>query len=183
MERVGHFISICKSVKVEAVPAVFVRTARLEDVSDVASMVVEGGRLHVELDSDRYRAANPEQISELLASQITSGSDLEKGVVLVATYGNAVVGTASITLRHAPRKVTRKREDVLHIAWLWVVPTARRLGIAQALLDDIEARARAAQVPRVECDIVFNNTASRTLFDDRGYKKKSVVYSSNTLEM
>ena len=89
---------------------------------------------------------------------------------------------AALKERHARFRVARSPEgsvvgyliawfvlDEAEIANVAVVPTARRRGIARALLEAILVEARASQVARVFLEVRESNSAARGLYGSMGF--------------
>lgn len=153
-----------------------VRPAQDADLPQIARMVSEGARFHADLDATRYRAGEPEALSRMLMGLLAERS-LDRGLVLVAEYASHLVATAQISRRVHPRKALRHAEEVLHIGWLWVDKAYRGRGVAQALVTEAEARARAAGITRVQCEIHTKNTVSKFFFQRSGYKQNTVLFA------
>lgn len=90
---------------------------------------------------------------------------------------------AALKERHARFRVARTPDGQLIgyvIAWfvvdegeianLAVVPTARRRGVARALLAEIIAEARASGIARLFLEVRESNAAARALYASRGFK-------------
>lgn len=90
---------------------------------------------------------------------------------------------AALKERHARFRVARTPDGQLIgyvIAWfvvdegeianLAVVPTARRRGVARALLEAIIAEARASGIARLFLEVRESNAAARALYASRGFK-------------
>jgi ribosomal-protein-alanine N-acetyltransferase len=89
---------------------------------------------------------------------------------------------AALKERHARFRVARSMDGSLVgylIAWfvldegeianLAVVPTARRRGVARALIEAIIAEARASRIVRVFLEVRESNTAARGLYASMGF--------------
>ena len=89
---------------------------------------------------------------------------------------------AALKERHARFRVARFADGTLAgylIAWfvldegeianLAVVPTARRRGIARALLDALVAEARESRIARVFLEVRESNAAARALYASLGF--------------
>ena len=75
---------------------------------------------------------------------------------------------------HVAGRATRDRvtQTVAHrreIANLAVVPTARRRGVARALLEAIVAEARESRIVRLFLEVRESNAAARTLYASAGF--------------
>jgi ribosomal-protein-alanine N-acetyltransferase len=90
---------------------------------------------------------------------------------------------AALKERHARFRVARAPDggltgyviawfvlDEAEIANLAVVPTARRRGVARALLEGIIAEAREAGIARLFLEVRESNAAARALYESRGFK-------------
>ncbi|TAM49525.1 MAG: GNAT family N-acetyltransferase [Paraburkholderia sp.] len=61
---------------------------------------------------------------------------------------------------------------------MWVSPSARGLGVAQRLLEALEARAKEAGVGRLRLDTNRTLTEARSLYLRNGYKEIA-AYNDN----
>jgi [ribosomal protein S18]-alanine N-acetyltransferase len=90
---------------------------------------------------------------------------------------------AALKERHARFRIARAPDGGLVgyvIAWfvldegeianLAVVPTARRRGVARALLEGIIAEARESGIARLFLEVRESNVAARALYASRGFK-------------
>lgn len=90
---------------------------------------------------------------------------------------------AALKERHARFRVARGADGGLMgyvIAWfvldegeianLAVVPTARRRGVARALLEGIIAEARESRIAQLFLEVRESNAAARALYASRGFK-------------
>jgi [ribosomal protein S18]-alanine N-acetyltransferase len=90
---------------------------------------------------------------------------------------------AALKERHARFRVARTSDGALMgyvIAWfildegeianLAVVPTARRRGVARALLEEIIVEAREAGLARLFLEVRESNAAARALYASRGFE-------------
>ena len=89
---------------------------------------------------------------------------------------------AALKERHARFRVARTAEGVIGyvIAWfvldegeianLAVAPTARRRGVARALLEQIIGEARASGLGRLFLEVRESNAAARALYNSRGFE-------------
>ena len=62
---------------------------------------------------------------------------------------------------------------------LYVVPEARRRGVAAALLSASEAHAREAGAIRLSLSTAIDNEAAQTLYASRGWERDSRFHSYN----
>jgi len=91
------------------------------------------------------------------------GTDIDgDAVVPVAVVDGAVVGFAE-------SYVVGRRERVGEIDWLHVHPDHRESGIGSALLEHVEAELRAADVDRIEANVLVANKAGAGFYEREGY--------------
>lgn len=92
-----------------------------------------------------------------------------RGVFLVAEGEDlagepADVGCGGIRLLPSSRAVTR-----FEIKHLWVIPSARRSGVGQIILDELETRARAYGAGEVVLDTNASQESATRLYQRSGY--------------
>jgi ribosomal protein S18 acetylase RimI-like enzyme len=103
----------------------------------------------------------------------------ERAVVLVAVGRAAddgtdprILGTLTLELdRRIDEDSPPLPEDAAHIRMLGVLPDARRLGIAQALMDEAERRARAAGKRRITLHTTERMKAAQAMYDRIGFSR------------
>ena len=125
--------------------------------------------------------------SELTAIVAATRADLEAvvklEVVAFADPWTRQAFEAALKERHAQFRVARAADGTLIgyvIAWfildegeianLAVVPTARRRGVARALLEEIIVEAREARLARLFLEVRESNTAAQALYASRGFE-------------
>lgn len=81
------------------------------------------------------------------------------------------------TTRHRPVAQDERRQeeegddgDVLYVSNLCVKESARRRGIARAILGALRAEAESRDVPRLYAHVNANNTGARLLYDGLGFE-------------
>lgn len=107
-------------------------------------------------DPDQTVSAHPE---ELVAPA---------GYFLIARLDGQSVGCAGL-------KINKKTGEIKR---MWVSPSARGLGVAQRLLEALEARAKEAGVARLRLDTNRTLTEARSLYLRNGYKEIA-AYNDN----
>jgi DNA-binding MarR family transcriptional regulator/GNAT superfamily N-acetyltransferase len=85
-----------------------------------------------------------------------------KGLFLLAHLDGEAVGCAALKIVGT---------DVGEIKRMWVAPSARGLGIAQRLLDALEAQAAAMSLHTLQLDTNRSLTEARTLYQRNGYRE------------
>jgi [ribosomal protein S18]-alanine N-acetyltransferase len=126
-------------------------------------------------------AGDATEIAPATRADIDAVVDLE--VVAFADPWTRPAFEAALKERHARFRVARGPDGGLigyTIAWfvldegeianLAVVPTARRRGVARALLEGIIAEARESRIARLFLEVRESNAAARALYASRGFK-------------
>ncbi|HLE97003.1 MAG TPA: GNAT family N-acetyltransferase [Candidatus Thermoplasmatota archaeon] len=85
---------------------------------------------------------------------------------VVAERSRAVVGAMTL---HA-RTSTWAARPVVEVQDVFVVPDARRRGVARALLAFAERHARSAGAARIELQVLRSNEAAKKLYAELGYR-------------
>jgi ribosomal protein S18 acetylase RimI-like enzyme len=62
-------------------------------------------------------------------------------------------------------------EDAVHVRMLGVLPEARRLGVARALMEEAERRARAAGKTRITLHTTERMKAAQKMYDSLGFSR------------
>jgi ribosomal-protein-alanine N-acetyltransferase len=142
-------------------------------------MVIGG----ITVSAQRVRKGSEESsitIVPATRADIDAVVDLE--VVAFADPWTRQAFESAVKERHARFRVARSANGALVgyvIAWfvldegeianLAVVPTARRRGVARALLEAIVAEARESRIVRLFLEVRESNAAARTLYASRGF--------------
>jgi ribosomal protein S18 acetylase RimI-like enzyme len=113
-------------------------------------------------ESYRYTVAHPEQVQ-----------------VFVAVAGGRVLGTVSLHLRHFS---TWNNHWYGHVEDLFVVPEARRRGVAARLLQHVLAAARTEKLGRLELHTLKENRRARALYEKLGFECSSLLYDLSLKE-
>lgn len=145
---------------------VVIRKIEREDLPDVGVMAGELVRWHHSLDAHRF----------LLVDGVEKGyarffeSQLEVGevVLLVALLGGKRVGYAYARLEPRDWNALRDACGALHD--IFVLPEARRAGVASALLDDVIVRLKALGAPRIVLSTAVQNEPAQRLFERHGFR-------------
>ncbi len=85
----------------------------------------------------------------------------DNGVAVVAMLGDRVVGAVAA--------YTPPGADAALLVAMWVRPGTRGKGVGDALVGEILAWAAETGWPRVELNVVDDNTAARRLFERNGF--------------
>lgn len=117
------------------------------------------GDLEEVLDIERLSQVTPWSARAFL-------SELENsyGVYLVACLGERVVGFAGMWLV----------VDEAHVTNIAVHPAERGRGIGSLLLEELEARARAAGARHMTLEVRVSNKVARSMYRKHGYDERGV---------
>jgi ribosomal protein S18 acetylase RimI-like enzyme len=106
-------------------------------------------------------AADVPPPSALFETEAEIREEMQRGaVVLIAELENNVPAGC---IRY------RRERDTLYFFRLAVLPSARRKGVASALLTEVEHRAIATNCTRIRCNVRTQVTKNVALYEHRGY--------------
>lgn len=89
-----------------------------------------------------------------------------RGPLALAGAAGQVVGCMSLHTHFS----TWKGRPVVEVQDLYVVPDARRKGVASALLAHAEAHARRIEAARLDLQVLVDNPAARALYRRAGFQ-------------
>ena len=117
-----------------------------------------------------YRAGGwtDERYSKLL---LDARSRIEEADVFVATLNTGVVGTVTVALPGTPFAAMCKPDEV-EVRMLAVDERARRMGVADLLMDACEDRARTGGFAAVVLSTEPDMHAAHRLYERRGYARQ-----------
>lgn len=98
------------------------------------------------------------------AAQISAAADDETTLYLVATVDGATCGVISCVLSLYEVMVEN----------LAVLPDYRRLGVASALLAEVESRAKARGLEAMALEVASRNIGAISLYEKAGFAKAGV---------
>ena len=150
---------------------VVIRRATRDDLRALGRLGALLMRAHFEFDPQRFMAPHPDAEAGygwFLGTQI---SDPES-VVLVAESGGQVVGY--VYARLEPQSWEALREACGYIHDVAVDPSARRSGVATALVRDAMAWLRDHGAPRVVLATAERNDAARQMFLRLGFRRTMI---------
>jgi ribosomal protein S18 acetylase RimI-like enzyme len=130
---------------------------RVHDASVVAEMV----RTVVEPLTNYNALARRSEVAKYSADQLVDAITDDPYAVAVARRGGEAVGFS----------ISKFDDYLIWIAWLGVLPSARRRGVARALLADIEQTARLRGAHKVWADSRTDNAPMAALFPSVGYER------------
>jgi ribosomal protein S18 acetylase RimI-like enzyme len=147
--------------------SVVVRAIRHEDLEDVGRMAAALVRYHAELDPKRFLSW--EGIEQGYRRFFGSQLEEPKAVLLVALQSSRRVGYAYARLEPRDWNALLDTHGALHD--IFVEESARRAGVASALLDEVRARLVAAGAPRLVLSTAVQNEAAQRLFERHGFRR------------
>ena len=146
--------------RVRAADAPVLRSVRLRALAtDPASF----GSTH------EREAGFPVELWEKRAAEGASGGESS---TLLALRGDEPVGIVT-----GMRDTTER--DVFHVFSMWVAPEARRQGIGQALLEEIEQWMRASGGRVARLSVTDAAPGARRLYERAGYERDGQVHESS----
>ncbi len=113
--------------------------------------------------------ANPLHSPDYVRSLLDAASRIEQAVVLVAVVGDDPVGSVTLTQDSPLANIAVPGE--LEVRMLAVLPRARRLGVAAALMQAAEDLAVARGKDRVVLSTDPAMVAAQGLYTARGYRR------------
>ena len=147
-----------------------IRDARPEDLIDVALLAAKLVRLHHAYNPQRFLRLEPLEpgYERFLAGQLREPD----AVVLVAVVDNRVVAYAYARLE--PRNWNELLDACGKIHDVYVDESARRRGVARALVNATLARLYDRGAPRVVLLSAWENPEAQAFFESLGFAKTMV---------
>src|SRR5688572_15734535 len=131
-----------------------IRDARPEEVEELLPLM----RAYCEF----YEASPPDQ--GLLEMARTLIADPEQGAMFVARDGDEVVGFATLDWKWSSLKAAK----IGYLEDIFVTPTARGRGIADALIDACAQRCRERGAPAMQWQTAPDNHRAQSVYDRTG---------------
>jgi len=148
-----------------------IRRAEARDLPSLGRLGALLMQTHYDFDRARFLApgTSPEAgYAAFLGSQLA----LDSAVLFVAEEGGQVVGYVYAGIEERSWKELRDRAGFIHD--VAVDETARRAGIAHALIEAAAAWLVAAGMPRVMLWTAEHNHAAQTLFTRLGFRRTMI---------
>jgi ribosomal protein S18 acetylase RimI-like enzyme len=139
----------------------------LEDVGRMAALLV---RFHHDVDSKRFLLV--QGVEQGYRRYFEGQLGDERTVLLVATRGARRIGYAYARLEPRDWNALLDTHGALHD--IYVDETARRAGVATALLDEIRRRLTAKGAPRIVLMTMVQNEAAQRLFERHGFRRTMI---------
>ncbi|HRY08936.1 MAG: GNAT family N-acetyltransferase [Actinobacteria bacterium] len=126
--------------------------------------------------------ADPVTSPEYVRSLLDARTRIATATVLLAEHRGRAVGT--VTATDGPPWANIARPGELEVRMLGVLPTARRGGVARALMGACEDLARSSGARRIVLSTEREMTAAQALYETLGYTRtpqRDWVINSTTL--
>jgi ribosomal protein S18 acetylase RimI-like enzyme len=132
------------------------------EIRDARPREVEGLLPLMRAYCDFYEASPPDQ--GLLEMARTLIADPEEGAMFVARDGKEVVGFATLDWKWSSLKAAK----IGYLEDIFVTPTARGRGIADALIDACAERCRERGAPAMQWQTAPDNHRAQAVYDRTG---------------
>ena len=115
------------------------------------------------------RMRTSEEIADAYLDQMAMRCREWDGVLLVATGDEKVIGYACVYRRYVSDELDDPPGELAYLSDLVVNEAARGAGVAAALLDAVEARAREAGVETLRLSVLAGNARARAFYEKTGF--------------
>lgn len=139
-----------------------IRSAEPSDEPAVTERLLRLGYESSEAVAPEFNALDDDRVA---AADASRWLDHDDRAILVAERDGRLVGYVSGVTSDAPAIYDRGAQ--LHVDGLYVVPAARREGVAEGLLERIERWADDRGCEYVGVTVHVDNDAARALYEDR----------------
>jgi ribosomal protein S18 acetylase RimI-like enzyme len=149
-----------------------VRPATVADLDALISLNRVVQALHVRLEPDVFKADVGAAALHAFFADLIGKADT---TVLIAEIAAEPVGYLWFDLQERPPTVLTRARRRLYVQHLAVRESARRSGVATALLHAVEANARARNVTQLVLDAWTHNEEALRYFQKRGFRPFNVM--------
>lgn len=118
--------------------------------------------------------AYPEEMAEECAKQ--------RGAVFVAADADRIVGFACVLARVLEEYPSEALREYALVTDLVVLASHRGRGIARRLVDRAQSFARASGAHWLRINVLAQNAAARTLYDDLGFREYEIVLEKELID-
>lgn len=152
--------------------AISVRAACMADVGALVRLNRDVQQLHVQLEPKRFRAdADDGEVAAFFAAKLAASENQ----IRLAGDGGGQAGYVWFEVQERPETPFTFSEKRIYIHHLAVQVTARRHGIASALISQVETEAAAAGIESVVLGTWANNKVAHRFFEACGFAPVSLV--------
>lgn len=156
--------------------SVTVRQALPADMDAVVELNGVVQSLHARLEPSVFRdSVNPAELRTFFSSVLIS----QDNYILIAERSSEVVGYVWFDYQERPESPFTHARTRIYIQHIVVGETSRRLGVASALLEAVEAEARARSVHRLVLDAWALNEEAQSFFKARDFRAFNIVLDKN----
>lgn len=148
------------------------RPATEDDLTELGRMAGGLVRMHHALDPSRFLPGDA--VEHGYGSWLVRSAKSERSIVLVAETRESphVVGYAWATIEDRDWMALLDAHAALQD--IWVDESARRHGVARALLEEIVRAARAKGSPRLVLSTAAKNDAAQRFFEAMGFRRTMI---------
>lgn len=143
-----------------------IRDALKSDLDAIAELLLIVHEMHVRAHPEIYAEISYEVAINFLANRLAD----EQTFLRVAEVDSQLQGYYCAAIRNAPSLALLKARKVLYVNELVVWPESRRIGIGQALFDDLKSKARYGEISEIELDVGCFNADAIRFFEKQGFE-------------
>ena len=143
-----------------------IRPASEADLPAVNRLRAQVNEVHVQGRPDIFKPGFGQDIQDHLAQRFAD----EEGGVLVAEAGDQIVGFAMVDYIDRPASDYNLPRRFYHVAEFGVDPTWQRRGVASALMQSMQADARARGFQKIELDVWAFNEGALAFYEAMGFQ-------------
>ena len=143
-----------------------IRPANEADTEAVNRLRAQVNALHVQGRPDIFKPG----FGEALQNHLAAYFDSETNGVLVAEAGDRIVGFAMVDYIDRPASDYNLTRRFYHVAEFGVDPAWQRRGVASALMQSMQADARARGFQKIELDVWAFNEGALAFYEAMGFQ-------------
>ena len=143
-----------------------IRPANEADTEAVNRLRAQVNALHVQGRPDIFKPG----FGEALQNHLAAYFDSETNGVLVAEAGDRIIGFAMVDYIDRPASDYNLTRRFYHVAEFGVDPAWQRRGVASALMQSMQADARARGFQKIELDVWAFNEGALAFYEAMGFQ-------------
>lgn len=146
--------------------SIMVRTAHRDELDRVNALRKMVNDLHVKGRPDVFRAGFCDELKQ----HVYDKYDAQNSDVLVAIMDDAICGYAVVEYIERPQSPFNRARRFYHVEEFGVDESARRKGVATALVEFMKNDAQARGYRRIELDMWEFNDTALSFYEHAGFK-------------
>ena len=150
-----------------------IRDATFEDIERAAFLGAQIVRLHHAVDPSRFFL--PENVEQGYAWWLRQEIERPEAVVMVAECEGEIVGYCYGAVEERDWAVLIEQHGIVHD--VYVVESARRKGVARALVNAVIAKLEAKGVPILKVSIMVQNEGAQRLVQSLGFQNTMLEFT------